>query len=273
MDTGGSVPARTTIPPVLALAAVVVGLAAMAMVTLLALPHGMRLALVVSELALVAPGLLALLAYRVPPRAPLGRWPLDGRTWILMVAAGASLWLASLGLLELQYAVWAPPPGYLEMFRRLHEALKPEGPADALVSLAAVALLPALCEELLVRGIVLPSFSTRSAPAGAVVISAVVFALIHLDPYRTLFTLTLGLALGSLRVRTGSLAACMAAHAVLNALTFAIAPFADDPAQGLPDPRPVLGLGLLLAGSAATVLVWRFLPPLTPLGPVPRLEA
>ncbi|HVR69793.1 MAG TPA: CPBP family intramembrane glutamic endopeptidase, partial [Vicinamibacteria bacterium] len=89
--------------------------------------------------------------------------------------------------------------------------------------------------------------------------------------YRTLFTLVLGLALGFLRVRTGSLAACVVAHAVLNALTFAVVPFADDPSQGLPDPRPALGLGLLLAGSAASWIVLRQLPSLTPPTAPPRL--
>jgi membrane protease YdiL (CAAX protease family) len=103
------------------------------------------------------------------------------------------------------------------------------------------------------------------------VISAVVFAVIHLDPYRTPFTLVLGLALGFLRVRTGSLAACVVAHAVLNALTFAVVPFADDPSEGMPDPRPALGAGLLLAGSAASWAVLRFLPSLTPPTAPPRL--
>lgn len=273
MDTGGSVPERTTIPPLLALGAVVVGLSAMPAVTLMALPRGMRLALVLAELVLVAPGALALLAYRIPARHVLGRWPLDGWTALLMVAAGASLWLASLGLLELQYALWAPPEGYLEMFRRLHEALSPKGSLDALLSVAAVAVIPAICEETLVRGIVLPSLLRPVGPTGAIVISAVVFAVIHLDPYRTVFTLVLGLALGLLRVRTGSLAACMVAHAVLNGLTFVVAPFADDPSQGLPDPRPLLGLGLLVAGSIATCVVLRFLPSLTPSDTPPRLRA
>jgi membrane protease YdiL (CAAX protease family) len=273
MDTAGSVPGRTTLPPVLALGAVVVGLFAMPVVTLMALPRGVRLALVLSELVLVAPGALALLAYRIPTRWLLGRWPLEGRTVLLMAAAGVSLWLASLGLLELQYALWAPPEGYLEAFRRLHEALSPKGPLDAVVSVAAVALIPAICEETLVRGIVLPSLLRPAGPAGAIVISAVVFAVIHLDAYRTVFTLVLGLAVGLLRVRTGSLVACMVAHAVLNALTFAVAPFADDPSKGLPDPRPVLGLGLLVVGSAATWMVLRFLPSLTPSDAAPRLGA
>jgi hypothetical protein len=74
-------------------------------------------------------------------------------------------------------------------------------------------------------------------------------------------------------VRTGSLAACVLAHAALNALTFAVAPFVDDPAQGLPEPRPLLGLGMLVAGSLATALVVRFLPSLTHSTPPPRLSA
>ena len=272
MDTGGSVSQRATVPPLLALAAVVVGLLAMPAVTLMALPHGMRLALVLAEIVLLAPGALALFAYRVPLRAVRGRWPLDRRTALLMVAAGASLWLGSLGLLELQYAVWAPPPGYLEAFRRLHEALTPRGPLDALVSVAAVALVPALCEETLVRGIVLPSL-LRTGPAAAIGISALVFAGIHLDPYRTVFTLVLGLALGLLRVRTGSLAACIIAHAVLNALTFAVAPFADDPSQGLPPPRPLIGFGLFATGALATAVTLRFLPSLTRPDTTPTLGA
>ena len=273
MDTGGSVPGRTTVPPVLALGSVIVGLVAMPLVMVMALPRGMRFALVLSELVLVAPGVLAVVACGVPWRDLMDRWPLDRRTAVLMLAAGASLWVGSLGLLELQYAVWAPSPGYLEAFRRLHEALRPDGPLDALVSVAAIALVPAACEELLVRGIVLPSLLRVTRPSAAIAISAVLFAVIHLDPYRTVFTLVLGLALGYLRVRTGSLAACVLAHAALNAMTFAVVPFADDPSQGLPDPRPLVGLAMLLAGSAATAVVVRFLPSLTRTGPLPRLGA
>jgi membrane protease YdiL (CAAX protease family) len=271
MHTGGSAPQNNTVPPVLAVGSVVVGLLAMPFVMALALPVGMRLALVLAELALVAPGILAVVACRVPGRALLDRWPLDLRTTLLMIAAGVSLWVASLGLLELQYTVWTPSPGYLEAFRKLHEALRPHGPLDAVVSVAAIAVVPAVCEELLMRGIVLPSLLTVARPQVAVGVSALVFAIIHLDPYRFLFTLVLGLALGYLRVRTGSLAACVLAHAMLNAMTFAVVPFADDPSQGLPDPRPLAGLAMLLGGTAATAVLVRLLPSLTHPGRVPRL--
>ena len=271
MDTGGSVHERTTVPPAVAVAAVLVGLLAMLFVMGATLQAGLRPALAAAQMALVAPALLALLAFRVPREAVAGA-RLDRRGAALAAGAGGSLWLASLGLLELQYAVWAPSPDYIEGFRRLHDALRPDGLLDGIASVAAIALMPAVCEELLMRGVVLPSLLRTMRPAAAIAVSAGFFAAIHLDLYRTLFTLVLGLALGLLRVRTGSLLACMLAHGVLNAMTFAVAPFADDPAAGMPDPRPLVGLGMLLVGSALTAVVVRFLPSLTHPAVVPRLE-
>ncbi len=72
----------------------------------------------------------------------------------------------------------------------------------------------------------------------------------HLDPYRFLFTLD---------GRASSWACCgfaparcgppSSAHVTLNALTFAIAPLVDDPAQPY-TPQPALGLACLVAGAA-----------------------
>jgi membrane protease YdiL (CAAX protease family) len=271
MHTGGSAPGRTIVPPAIAIGSVFLGFAAMSLAAVTAVPHGMRFGFVVAELALVAPGVAAVAACAVPWRAIVDRWPLDTRTTLLMLAAGSSLWVMSLGLLELQYVLWAPSPEYIERFRRLHEALKPDGPLDALVSVAAIALVPALCEELLMRGIVLPSLMTVVRPGAAISISALIFAAIHWDLYRFVFTLVLGLALGYLRIRTGSLAACVLAHAALNTLTFVVVPFADDPSQALPDPRPLAGLAMLLGGGAVTAVLVRLLPSLTRPGTVPRL--
>ena len=50
----------------------------------------------------------------------------------------------------------------------------------------------------------------------------------------------------------------LVAHALLNTITFAAAPFVRRPAR-LPDPEPWLGALLLLGGAAAAVLVFRAL--------------
>jgi len=257
MDKGGSVPGRTRLPAALVPLVVLAGMGAMLRVGPSALALGLRPALLISEAALVAPGLLALAAFRVPLASGLGLRPLSGRTALLVTALAAALWVASLGLFEVQYALWAPPPGYLEAFQRLHEALRPKDPADALVSVVAIAVAPAVCEELLLRGISLPALLPALGGAGAIAASALLFALIHLDPYRAAFTLALGVAFGILRVRTGSLLAPMLAHALVNTITFAAAPLTEDPAGGLPEPRPLLGLALLSAGAALTVLLIR----------------
>jgi membrane protease YdiL (CAAX protease family) len=236
---------------------VVAGMAAMVLVGRPAFALGLRPALLISEMALVAPGLLALAAFGIPLRTGLALVPIGTRATLFVVASAAALWMASLGLFELQYAVWAPPPGYLEAFQRLHEALRPRDAADALLSVVAIAATPAICEELVLRGIALPALLSALGNAGAVVGSAALFALIHLDPYRSAFTFGLGLALGALRVRTRSLLAPILAHALVNTITFVAAPFTDDPAAGLPQPNPLLGFGLFMVGGALTFLFMR----------------
>ena len=167
------------------------------------------------------------------------------------------LWAASLGLLELQYAVWSPPPGYLQEFQRLHDMLRPRGPADAALSVLAIAATPAVCEELLFRGLVLQSLRPLLRTAGAVAASAVMFGLIHLDfsgsgatLYRVPFAIVVGVGFAFLRLRTGSLIPPMVAHAVVNATTFAAA-LQEEAGAALPSPRPLLGAALLLGGTAA----------------------
>ena len=52
----------------------------------------------------------------------------------------------------------------------------------------------------------------------------------------------------------------MIAHASLNALTFLIAPYVDDPSQAY-TPQPVLGLACLVAGCALALPLLRQLAP------------
>ncbi|MBI3932502.1 MAG: CPBP family intramembrane metalloprotease [Acidobacteria bacterium] len=226
---------------------------------------GLRPSLVVSEAVLVLPGALAALALGLG-RDEIGLRTVDRRTAFLSLAAGATLWVTSLGVFEVQYALWSPPPGYLEAFRQLHAALEPSGPADALVSVLAIAIAPAVCEEALFRGIVLPSVLRVLGGTAAVAASALLFGAIHLDftsgviptAYRVPFACAIGVGLALLRLRTGSLLPPVVAHATLNTITFLVAPWMDDPGQALPDPRPGLGAALLATGVAATALAFRF---------------
>jgi membrane protease YdiL (CAAX protease family) len=269
MVADGSVRAgRAGLPAPLAPVAVLLGVAAMraGLPATIGLGLGLRPTLLLAEVLLVVPGLALLALVRAPVAEALGLRPLRGRAVILCLVAGATLWTASLGLFALQYLVWPPPEGYIEAFRQLHAALRPTSVADALVSVAAIAVVPALCEEALFRGIVLGALRPAAGPWLAVAVQAFLFALIHLDAsaagppvmYRVPFTFAVGIALGALRLRTGSLAGPALAHALLNTITFLTVLLSGDPARET-DPGPLLGLSLLAGGSLATGLVLRAL--------------
>jgi sodium transport system permease protein len=236
-------------------AVVVAGVAAMTVTAGLTARLGVRPMLMASELALAAPALLALAIPRL--RAALALRPVSPAVIALALASGAALWVASLGLLELQYTLWTPPPGYLQEFQRLHDMLRPRGPADAVLSVLAIAVAPGVCEELLFRGLVLHALRGRLGTAAAVVVSALLFGAIHLDfsgsgptLYRVPFAVAVGVGFALLRLRTGSLVPAMLAHALVNATTFAAA-LQEAPTAVLPAPRPWLGLGLLVGGATA----------------------
>jgi sodium transport system permease protein len=266
MVTEGSERPQYAIAAIPAVATVVIGVVLM-VATSYVLPRafrvGLRTTLVASEIMLMLPPVLAHWAVvRRPLGEALALW-IDRRSALLALGAGLFFWIGSLGLLELQYTVWAPGEDYLETFRRLHAALRPAGPWDAFLSVLAIGIAPAVCEEIVIRGVVLPAFA-RTGMAAAIVGSAVVFGLMHLDFYRLPFTFAVGVALAVLRLRTGSLSSSMIAHGTLNTLTFVAAPFLDDPEQPMPDPRPLLGAGLFAVGAGFTIVLFRFLPRIWP---------
>jgi membrane protease YdiL (CAAX protease family) len=165
--------------------------------------------------------------------------------------------------MNLQFVVWPPPAAFLEQFRQLHQALRPRTVPEGLLSVLAIAIMPALCEETLFRGVVLPALSRWSAASG-VIGSAVLFALIHVDAvgttpvfFRLPFALCVGVGLGLLRVRTGSLLAAIVAHAVLNTITFATVFLTGAASQAIDEPQAGSGSLLLLGGAAATAWVFR----------------
>jgi membrane protease YdiL (CAAX protease family) len=159
--------------------------------------------------------------------------------------------------------VWPPSQAFLETFRRLHEALRPRGAMDAVFSVAAIAVFPAACEEILFRGVVLPSLARALGAMGAVFASALMFGLIHLDVAgdvpaftRIPFAILVGIGLGLLRVRTGSLVPPILGHAVLNTITFAtVVVTGVDLETETAD--VALGTALLLGGSVLTAIALR----------------
>lgn len=256
MSASGS--GSRTAPAAVAVAAVLAGTLAMPLGALAGSPLGLHGALVGGELALVVPAVVALFGLRrllAPGAVAVG--PLGGLHAVLALGAGIALWLASLGLVGLQQLVWPPPPGYLEAFARLHDALAPEGPASAAASLAAIAIAPAVCEELAFRGVAQPGLRPLLGRGGALVAASLLFGLIHIDmapegltAWRVPFAIGVGLGLGSLRERSGRLLPSIVAHAGLNTLTWGLVALAGTAPEAA-GPDAATAVGALVAGSVA----------------------
>ena len=92
----------------------------------------------------------------------------------------------------------------------------PAGPGALLLGLLVVAVLPAFCEELLMRGLVLSSLRGAGGLVSGIV-TTVLFALLHNDAANLLVPLLLGGLLCYIVWTTDAVAYAMLAHGAFNA--------------------------------------------------------
>ena len=81
------------------------------------------------------------------------------------------------------------------------------------------ALMPAICEELLTRGILQHEFSRYGGGITGIIVSALVFSIIHFDLQYFMIYLTAGLVLGTVTHITGSVFPAMIIHFLNNTIT------------------------------------------------------
>jgi sodium transport system permease protein len=98
----------------------------------------------------------------------------------------------------------------LHELRSLHEGL--EFDQNWLPLLFSFALLPALCEEIAFRGFILSGLQRRFTPRAAVVLCAFLFALSHMNVFQFLPAFFLGVVLGLLTIRSGSIVPAILFH-------------------------------------------------------------
>lgn len=83
-------------------------------------------------------------------------------------------------------------------------------------SFLVVAIFAPIFEEWLCRGMVLRGLLTKMKPAWAIVLSALFFAVIHANPWQALNAFLIGLMMGYVYYKTGSLILTMVIHFVNN---------------------------------------------------------
>ena len=119
--------------------------------------------------------------------------------------------------------------------------------------LIVVAVLPAICEEIMFRGVLLGGLKSFGK-TGAIFICGALFALYHQNPAQTLYQFCCGVAFALITVRSGSVLPTMLSHFFNNALILTLTKF------GVESFSPLVGLLVLCVSLICLIvsLVWIF---------------
>lgn len=87
-------------------------------------------------------------------------------------------------------------------------------------SFLQICVIAPVIEELLMRGFILSGLRTAYGTAVGLLVSSVLFALLHLNMVQTLSSLICGVVLGLLYIKTGSVFCCIIGHCGYNLLSY-----------------------------------------------------
>jgi sodium transport system permease protein len=138
---------------------------------------------------------------------------------IPLIAIPATIIVSMLGQLINHFFPF--PQHYLEQLEGLFKL-----DSSIYMMLFAIAVMPAICEEVLFRGFMIRFYESYGA-RNAILISALLFGIFHLDPFRLLPTFLLGILLGYLTLRSGSILPAMFSHFINNGFALFIVTYAN----------------------------------------------
>jgi membrane protease YdiL (CAAX protease family) len=207
---------------------------------------GLSLSSVALEGILLAFAVAAALALPGDPRLRLGlvRTRLGALEIAALAAGTLGLSNALDGLLSLSGLM---EESGLASFARILEGAR--GPSLA-AALLAFGVVPAVCEELLCRGVLQRSLRDRVGALASIGLAAIAFAAIHVQPIHALFAFPLGLYLGVAGHWSASVLAPVVCHAVNNLVAIGSAVAGGPTTSSSPGE---VAVGLIVA---ATALAW-----------------
>lgn len=121
-----------------------------------------------------------------------------------------------IGEINIQLDRVLPPPAWFwELFNKVFES--DFGIYGAILK---VVIIAPVIEELIFRGLIMHGLMRNYSKFTAVFVSALLFALFHLNPWQFPATIILGILLGIVMLRTRNIYLCILGHAINNGLVF-----------------------------------------------------
>jgi len=137
---------------------------------------------------------------------------------VVVIFAGLAGLALQLPLAEIGNLVHALIGRDLAHVRAVHDLLRIDSAWDGFALTLALVVIAPITEELLFRGVLLRGLVRSYGERVGLLVSAVLFGLLHGRPAEALVAFAAGLVLGALRLRTRSVLPCIALHVGVNAL-------------------------------------------------------
>jgi membrane protease YdiL (CAAX protease family) len=211
-------------------------------------PTWIALGTLANELAVVLAVIVWLKLLRTPRSVllPMARPSVIGVVGALLVVFGLAPIAEIAGELIRR---WLDPD--VTAARLVVNAAKNASPVGMVLLLFGLAVMPALAEEALFRGLLTAPFERRFVLA--LIVPSILFGLFHLEPTQVAGTIILGIGFALARLCTGTLVTGIIAHFVYNAAVIITVRYTDVPEHHEISVVPVLG-GLVLSVAGGVVL-------------------
>ena len=233
---------------------------------------GLLIMVVLPQFLLVTPAVVAAFLSPTPMLRRLslvrGHWPLWG--WLAAAVATPLVGLVSSLVVGLFM-------NESESLKEMSSIFRDHGASGFLIPLALmIGATPAICEEFLFRGYIQTRLTGIMHPIYGILIASFVFAAFHMDPVHVVAVFPMGVFLGFVSWRSGSLVPAMLGHFVNNVISVVLVVLAPEgEADVLGAPALMISLAIIVAGMlgmsatfAATMIYGK---PNDPEGPLPNI--
>jgi membrane protease YdiL (CAAX protease family) len=238
--------AGSALPPTIAVGILFAGIATMLAAGVLGASVGAPIlaTLVAGEVVLAALPLFAIKRFDLR-RSAIGLVGAPGALYAAAVLIGVSIWYLNVRLVALL-------PFDETRLRSLSGVV--EQP-PLVIALLAIAVVPAIAEEILFRGAVQRSFATRLFPPAAIVLTSLLFAGYHMSLLQLVPTFTLAIVLGALAHRGQSVLPAMLAHLLNNTMAILVSRKQPAALAGWFDAHPSAALAACLLATLAGIAI------------------
>lgn len=131
-----------------------------------------------------------------------------------------------------------------------------DSPINYIISLISLALIPAICEELIFRGVLVNALKQKGATF-AIVLSSIMFAIFHFSPSQLIYPICFGLILSIVYLRTHNIIFPIILHFINNALSLSIQYFSNSSGEFVHS-SAMLMYAIITFAIWISIIIWLF---------------